>query len=336
VSPAERAGELFDVAAVEAGAWAPGPYGAGDRLGTHHELGPHKIAAAFALLDFDRPMRTFDLGYVLFESPVSYPGRPYTVSLEPQGPERRNRISHLQERAEISFNLGTKINGLHHAGVGDVMYGDRRLPDIVAANGIGDLDTPSWGPPVVTRGFLIDVLGLKVAAGAQDALGQASGGAPTLAAHYRITVEDLEGACERQGLPAFEPGDALLVHTGWPRQALPRHLGLDATPKADDERPANGNPGVWLRECEWLAQFRPAVVGADTVMWGTDSRDETEGAYGAAHQLLLTKYGIRIGESLQFVELVEAGVDRFIYCHNWLRAVGSVSSNTAPFAIANA
>ncbi len=315
----EESYELFDVAAVEAGAWAPGPYGAGDERGTYNELGPHTIAAALGLLDLSRPLRTFDLGYVLYQNPASYPDRPYSVTLEPQGPERHNRISHLQERAEISFNLGTKVNGLHHAGVGNVFYGGRQLPDIVAANGIGDLDAPGWGPPVVARGFLLDVLALKASAGADHALDQAPGGMPTLAPHYRVTVEDLEDACHRQKLPTFEPGDALLIHTGWARQTPPPHLGLDRFPRGIDKRAKNGNPGVWLRECEWLAGFRPAVVGADTPMWGTDNRDVTGGAYGAAHQLLLTKHGVRIGESMQFVELVEAGVDQFVYCHNWLR-----------------
>lgn len=327
--------ELFDVAAVEAGAWDPGPYGAGDRLGTYNELGPHSIVAALAMLDLSRPLRTFDLGYVLFEHPAPYPGRPYTVRLEPQGPDRHNRISHLQERAEISFNLGTKVNGLHHAGVGDVFYGGRRLPGIVAANGIGDLDTPSWGPPIVTRGFLIDVVAVKVEQGDERALARTADGVATLAAHYRITVDDLEAACERQSLPAFQPGDALLLHTGWLRHTLPPHLGDDATPRDTSERPPNGNPGVWLRVCEWLARFRPCMVGADTTMWGTDSRVDTGGAYGAAHQLLLVKHGVRIGESMRLAELVDAGIDRFAYCHNWQRAVGAVSTSSPPFAVAN-
>jgi Putative cyclase len=327
--------ELFDVEAVERGAWDPGPYGARDELGTFRELGPHKIAAALTLLSFELPLRTFDLSYVLYERPAIYPTRPYTIELEPQGPEGINHITHLQERATISFNLGTKVNGLHHVGVGDVFYGGRRLDDIVATRGIGDLDTPGWGPPIVTRGFLIDVLGLKLAIDDAPALGQTEDGRPTLAPHYRITVEDLESACERQALPTFEPGDALFIHTGWARHNRVRHLGRARTAPTGDERLARGNPGVWLPECHWLAQFKPAICAADAGMWGTDSRVDTAGAYGAASQLLFVKYGIRVGEQMQFIDLVEAGVDRFAYCHNWLRAVGSVSTNSPPFAIAN-
>lgn len=333
---AESGEELFDVEAVERGAWDPGPYGAGDELGTYNELGPHKVASALAMLDLGRPIRTFDLSYVLYERPATYPDRPYTVRLEPQGPDRKNRITHLQERAEISFNLGTKINGLHHAGVGDVFYGGRRLHDIVERRGIGDLDAPGWGPPIVTRGFLMDVLGLKLANGDDSEVQYTEDGQPTLAAHYRICVQDLEEACERQDLPAFEPGDALFIHTGWARRRRVRHLGLARTAPAGDEHLARGNPGVWLAECEWLARFRPAICAADAGMWGTDDRVSTGRAYGAAHQLMFVKHGIRVGENLQFIDLAQSGVDRFVYCHNWLRAVGSVSTNSPPFAIANA
>jgi hypothetical protein len=70
-------------------------------------------------------------------------------------------------------------------------------------------------------------------------------------------------------------------------------------------------------------------------MWGTDNRVDTGGAYGAASQLMFVKYGIRVGEQMQFIDLADAGVDRFVYCHNWLRAVGSVSTNSPPFAIAS-
>jgi hypothetical protein len=327
--------ELFDVQAVERGAWDPGPYGKDDELGTYNELGPHKVAAALALLDLTQPIQTFDVSYVLYERPASYPDRPYTVELEPQGPERANRITHLQERAVISFNIGTKINGLHHAGVGDVFYGGRRLAGIEDKKGIGDLDPPGWGSPIVTRGFLIDVLTLKLTLNERSALAETKDGRPTLAPHYRITVEDLESACERQALPAFEPGDALFIHTGWARHTRVRHLGLAREAPSESDALVNGNPGVWLRECEWLAQFKPAMCAADAGMWGTDNRAITAGAYGAAHQLMLVKYGIRIGEQMQFIELAKAGVDRFAYCHNWLRAVGSVSTNSPPFAIAN-
>jgi len=312
----------FDPEAVEAGAWSPGPYGAGDSLGTYHEVGPAKYAAALALVDLTRPIGVFDLGHRLYPGFPGYPGRAYEVHLQASAvPERPNRITHLQEQARLSFNLGAKINGLHHSGVGQTYYGDRRLDDIIAADGVGQLDTPTWGPPLLTRGFLIDVVADKVARGDEAALSWAEDGRPALAPHYRITVEDLESAMAAQQLPAFEPGDAILIFTG-----SSRHGG----------RPfGEQNPGVWLRESRWLARFVPAVLGADTIMWGTNNVDAVAGRGGSLHQEMFVRFGIRLGETMNLDGLATAGVDRFAFCHNPFRGDGVVSSNTPATAIGN-
>ena len=316
--------ELFDPRAVEAGAWWPGPYGAGDALGTYHEVGPEKYAAALAMLDLTRPLRVFDLGYRLYPGFPGYPGRDYEVHLDAGTvPIRPNRLTHLQEQARLSFNLGAKINGLHHAGVGDAYYGGRRLPDIVAADGVGELDTPTWGPPLLTRGFLLDVVADKVAQGDESALSATADGRPTLRDHYRITVEDLESAIEAQGLPPFSPGDAIMIFTGSSRHGfhgpgMPRE-----------------NPGIWLRECRWLARFVPALVGSDTMVFGTDDRQTVGGANAAPHQEMFVRFGIRLGETINLDELATAGVDRFAFCHNPFRGDGVVSSNTPAMAIGN-
>ena len=55
------------------------------------------------------------------------------------------------------------------------------------------------------RGVLIDVAAYK--------------GVETLPDNYEITVEDLEAAVKKQNL-ALQPGDAILINTGWERQAV--------------------------------------------------------------------------------------------------------------------
>ena len=54
----------------------------------------------------------------------------------------------------------------------------------------------------MTRGVLIDVAALK--------------GVETLPDTYEITVADLQQALQRQQL-TLQPGDAVIVHTGWGR-----------------------------------------------------------------------------------------------------------------------
>ena len=168
------------------------------------------------------------------------------------------------------------------------------------------------------------MLGLLVERGDEHALSTTVDDLPLLHDDYRVTLEDLLAAVGRQGLPPFEPGDAILLHTGW--QLLVT---------SDPERYLKSNPGPWLRECRWLAQFRPAVVGGDS--WCIETVDPVVNGKLASpcHQELMIRHGIRMAEGLHLHDLVDAGVDRFVFCHTPLPARGAVSSNTPPIALAN-
>jgi len=329
---------LADIAAAAAGGWDGGPYGSGDALGTYREVTAAKRAAALALLDLRRPVGTFNLGETLFVGYPGWGGRSYAQRLavggldpgdgfggdvvtdRPRGP---NLMSTLEERVTLTYNMGSKINGLAHAGVGMAFYAGRRLPDLIGDAGVTELDTATWGPPLLTRGLLVDVLGALREDGI-DALDESPDGQALLRGDYRITMDDLERAISRQRLPPFEPGDAVFIRTGW------RHLI-----RTDPERYLGGSPGVWLRETRWLASFRPALVGTDSWCWGNNDRAVVAGAHGACHQELILRHGIRIAEGVLLEELAHAGVDRFVLCHNPIRAAGAVSTLAPAMAIAN-
>jgi kynurenine formamidase len=331
---------MFDVAAVEAGLWAPGPYGPDDRLGTYNEATPERAAAALRLLDLSSPVTTFNLSEILFNDFPAFGTRHYSQRLVVSGyapdppfdgevqrsrPSGPNRLSSHEERVMTSYNLATKINGLHHCGIGTMFYNGLRGPDIARSWGTTELDTPGWGPPLCTRGLLIDVLGYLIDAGRTDDVSESPDGRPLLRNDYRITLEDLRDTIEHQGLPPFEPGDALLIRTGW------RHLI-----RTDPERYLLYSPGPFLRECRWLATFRPALVGNDT--WAFETIDPAvRGAnLSPCHQELFIRCGIRIAEGLQLEDLAAAKVDRFVFCHAPLLAEGATSSSAPPMALANA
>ena len=331
--------EPIDPDAVRAGAWDEPRDGRGDSLGTYREVTPAKTAAALAMLDLTQPVRTFSLGEVFFNGYPGFGRRSYAQQIsiagfdpgtgfggevrgrEPFGP---NQMSSLEERVQFSYNIGSKINGLAHSGVADVLYGGRRSAAVIADHGVTELDTTTWGPPLVTRGLVIDVLSAKLDSGHRSDITETIEGAPTLRGDYRITLEDLDDAISRQRLPSFEPGDALLVRTGWRRLI-----------RSDPDRYLMGSPGVFLRETRWLASFRPAIVGTDSWCWGVNDRATIGGAHGACHQELLVHHGIRLGESINLDDLDRAGVDRFVFCHSPLRAEGAVSTNAPAMAIAN-
>ncbi len=334
--------EPFDVAAVEAGAWVP-PYGAGDVAGTYQEVTPSRRAAALAhLAARGEEVRAFSLGETFFAGYPAFGSRTFaqelwgsgfdapagvvdTVHVERTRPYGPNRLTSLEERVRFSFNMGAKINGLAHCGVGDVLYGGRSLRAEVAA-GARSLDTTTFGPPLVTRGVLFDLLGYYVAQRRADALGVVPDGRPTVADHHRITLDDLVGCAAWAGLPALEPGDAVLVRTGWRRLI-----------RTDPQRYLASNPGVYLREVRWLAQFRPALVGADTWCFETTDPAVTGKQRMPCHQELLVRFGIRLGESLNLDALADAlahaGVTSFVFCHAPIEAEGAISSNAPAIAL---
>lgn len=328
--------EIFDIDAVASGAWVPGPYGPGDQLGSYNEITPEKRATAVATLAGAAALQTVNLGDVLFNGYPGFDGRPYEQQLvvagyEPPGdyagilkrrePFGKNRTSYHEERVQTTYNIASKVNGLLHCGVGDLFYNGFRGADIARSWGTTHLDVVSWGVPLLTRGFLIDVVGYKAARG--EHVFRTTEGRAVLEANYRVTLEDIEGACAAQGLPTFEAGDALLLRTGWTNLV-----------RSDPKQFLSASPGPWLRETRWLASQRPAFLAIDSWVWGTLDAEATRGYYNACHQELNMRFGIRFGEGFQLEELADTGVDRFVLTHTPLRAEGATSSSAPALAIA--
>ena len=338
--------EMFDVDAVEAGAWVPGPYGLGDSRGTFNEVTPARTAAALARLDLSRPVKTYNLSEALFNDfpahgDLAYQQRLAIAGLHPPagteafkqqggvviqeetfGP---NRMSVTEERVSLDYKMGTNISGLTHCGVGNMFYNGHRGPELARPWGVVALDTATMGA-IVTRGVVADVVGFKVATGVGSDVFEAPNGRPVLNTGYRITVEDIVAALAWAGVrDPIGPGDVVLIRTGW------RHLiGFDP-----DRYLTGIPPGPYLRECRYLARNRPALLGSDTWCFETTDPGVHGGHAMAAHQELLMRFGVRIGEAVPTCPLVDDGVYDFVFCFNPQRAKGAVSSNSPPLALAN-
>jgi hypothetical protein len=234
--------EMFDVEAVLGGALDETAfYRRGDQCGTLQEVTPNKTREALKVLVGAKPIVTYNLGEPMFNGFPAFPSSPprvydqrllilgydpppgYDGILQSPAPLGPNRISAHEERFNTgySYEIGTQLDNLNHIGVGPVFYGGHRGPDIAESWGTSGLGGEHAGP-IVTRGILLDVLGLKLAQGATDALDTAPNGKPHLAATHRITLEDLEAAMRRAGTKRIERGDVVLIRTGW-NQLLEPH-----------------------------------------------------------------------------------------------------------------
>ncbi|MGH9005383.1 MAG: cyclase family protein, partial [Acidimicrobiia bacterium] len=332
-----------------------------------------KTASALGRLEPGRPVTTYNLGDLLFNGYPAFAGSPpriYEQRLTVLGYQPRDGFAGVlvspngvasnvfalhEERFKVpdellqanmpytgTYQIGTQLDNLNHVGVGDVFYGGHRGPDIAEAWGTNRLGAEHMGP-IVTRGVVLDILGLKQEQGDSAALSQAGNGKPLLADGYRITVEDIEAALRRERITSIEAGDVVLFRTGWNQLVEPRdpnnvdHPLVSGDPShpahADHRRYLAGEPGIYLREARYLAARRPALIGSDN--WALELLPGVNSAvFGPVHQELIVHHGIRIGEGIITDGLVADGVYEFVYIVTPQYALGATAGNTPPAALA--
>lgn len=306
---------MFDVAAVVAGGYWISPYGPADQRGTFNEVTPEKTAQTLRSLRWNRKVNTYQLGEEMFNGFPAFPSDPprthdmslyvfgYDAGAEfvagggiqsgvtPLGP---NLVVGHEERFKenFTFQIASQIDGLGHVGIGTGdarggwFYNDNYASDFISPIGQTALGNETMGP-IVTRGVIIDVVGLKVAAGATEDFFIAPNGQPVLRDNYRVTIDDINNCLYRQRIQKpIGPGDVPILHTGW------THLAKD-----DPGRYLTQEPGIYLAESRWFADRRVAMVASDT--WGVEVLDPgvTGGNAFPCHQELMGKTGIRLGES---------------------------------------
>jgi hypothetical protein len=142
--------------------------------------------------------------------------------------------------------------------VGGRYYNGFEPSDIAEDWGTNKLGMETQGV-IVTRGVVVDVLGHKVATGAEADFEILANGRPMLREAYRITIEDMEAALDWEGVTdPIGPGDVVIFRSGW-RELI----------EVDPERYLGGaQSGPFLRECRYLAARKVAIIGIDCWIFG--------------------------------------------------------------------
>lgn len=341
-------------------------YGRSDQRGTWNEVTPERTRQALRLLDRGAPVKTYNLGELMQDNITAVASAPPRVlrqrltvaGYQPQGdfvpaaeydprthpesgilqsaaPFGPNRVSVHEERFPHggTYQIATQLDNLGHVGVGEVFYNGFRGPEIATPRGLARLGNEHLGP-IVTRGIVYDIVGLKLAQGAStDLFRSPVNGEWVLRDNYRITLEDMRAALRRQGVRRQpDAGDVVLFRTGWAH--LLNRDGFDDPGDPHNNRYLAAEPGIYLREARYLASRRVAVVGADN--WALEVLDPevTGGNVVPVHQVLLTQHGVRIGEGVRTDGLVDDGVFEFVYIVTPQFHVGSTAGNTPPAALA--
>lgn len=295
--------------------WWPSRYGADDQIGTLNELTPERVQAAVRLV---KSGERVSLGRILDERTPVFPGRwwrqsldmtPHVSNLRREDARGqgwgRNEINWITEIQAGTFQVGTQLDSLGHIQAGDRFYNGWRVKDVVESWGLNRFGTEAI-PPVVGRGVLVDVAGLK--------------GVERLDAGTVITVADVEQALARRQV-VIEPGDIVLLHTGWG--------GLWGT---DNPRFLSGEPGPGLALVRWLYERRIAALGTDSWSIGPVPGEDPERPF-LVPQTMYVEMGMFGFENLATEELARRGVATFLFVSTHARTRGSTAALVAPVAV---
>jgi kynurenine formamidase len=282
----------------------PSKWGAGDERGAANHIGPKTILSATKLI---KTGEIIELSHPLHAKMPLAAGRVYDMQV------KRTSISTLANKRNGNEELiiaemgqvGTQFDGFAHQSHNNSHYNCFKTEDIATGTGFTKLGIEKVGM-LMTRGVLIDVAGYK--------------GVQTLQAGYEITVDDLEGAIKKQNL-TFQPGDAIVVHTGWGRL-------WDTEPA----RYGSGNPGIGVKASEFLIAKDPVLLGADTAPVEVNPNPDKTISL-PLHQMALVVNGVHLLENMKLDELAATGVGEFAFVMQPLKLQGATGSTVAPAAI---
>lgn len=218
---------------------------------------------------------------------------------------REGGCAGCNELLVISGHTGTHLDGLGHMSVNGKLHGDRLVSEHMGEKGIGGIGMETV-PPFICRGVLLDVAGHK--------------GVDCLSAAQAVTADDLQACAEAQGVKV-EPGDAVLIRTGWMRHWNDSHTYLGE---------GKGTPGPDASAARWLAERRVRLAGADTVAF-EQIRPDRNGM--PVHVVLLVEAGIHIMEMVNMEDLASDRVHTFLFMAVPLKIVGGTGSPIRPLAI---
>lgn len=261
-------------------------------------------------LSLIRGARTIQLDHPLQKGMPIYPTHPpFHITLNNRHGDihRGCGFSSSNELIITSTHTSTHIDALSHVSENGKLYGGVDAAEAQTGTQLFKEHGVENIAPIFRRGVLLDIAKAK--------------NVDVLAPAEEVTVADLELA-QKQANIAINPGDVILLRTGWTVYwtNAKKYLGLDS----------KGTPGVAASGAEWLAAKKPFAVGNDTA--GFEQIVQTDITMDA-HRILLAQHGIHIIENLDLEELAQCGRADFAFVTLPLRIKGATGSPLRPVAL---
>jgi kynurenine formamidase len=267
-------------------------------------MGPASVMKAARLI---KTGQVFELGRVLQENMPLPAGRRFEMYTKRTRYDAGTNHRSSNEELVVSEigQVGTQFDTFSHQMIGESLYNCASLADVVTRTGFNKFGVEKVGA-LMTRAVLIDVA--------------ASKGVRVLPNSYEITPQDLQDALRKQRV-SLEPGDAVLINTGWGAHWGVDNAGYQAS-----------SPGIGVAAAEWLARQDPMLVGADNGGVEVAPNPDPQLA-GPVHQIMLVVNGIHLLENLRLDELAASGAHEFAFVIEPLKLQGGTGSTVAPIAI---
>jgi kynurenine formamidase len=282
----------------------PSKWGATDQRGAANHMKPETVLKAARLI---RTGQVFELGRVLSDSMPFSGTRRFELHTKRtvMNPESNRRGSNEEIVFSEIGQVGTQFDGFSHQTIGNSLYNCFKVDEVSTRTGFTKLGVENVGA-IMTRGVLIDIAVIK----GLDMLGDS----------YEVTVADLQQALQRQSV-TLQPGDAVLIHTGWGRLW-----------NRDNARYNKTNPGLGVAAAEWLARQDPILVGADNGPINVTPSPDPQ-LSNPVHQIMLVINGIHLLENLKLDELAASRAYEFAFVIQPLKIQGGTGSTVAPIAV---
>ena len=209
------------------------------------------------------------------------------------------------ERIGMTAHVGTHIDALGHFSIGDKLYNGLSAAETVTDWGLERLGIEQM-PPMITRAVLLDIAGLD--------------GGAHLNPGRVIAPDDLKRAAETAGI-GIEPGDIVLIRTGWGR-----YFGVD------NARYLQGEPGIDIAAARWLTGQGVVAIGCDNMAVEVLPNPDPKLSM-PVHQHTLAEAGVHLIENLMLEELAAERVAHSCFILLATKFKGATGAPVRPVAI---
>ena len=287
-------------------------WGSDDQRGAANYITEEKIVESARLITKGK---IYELGHV-YEENMPTGGATFKLHIVGSGPggSKNRPVFNDDFYAGDLGHIGTQFDAFGHAGYrgegsmeDDEFYNGFKGSEVYSSNGLKNLGVEK-ARPFFTRGVLIDVADYK--------------GVERLEPGYEISVNDLQGALDKQGV-MLQAGDVVLIRTG--------HSKL-----WDENKDAYYNwraePGLGIPAATWLADQKIVIIGSDN--FGVEVIPFSKGATSwPVHLLCLKDRGVHLLESMNLESLHNDKVHVFAFMFSPLPIKGGTGSPGNPIAI---